>query len=89
MKNVMIAAIILHNMIVEDERNNPATEFAFDDGFAPFQIVPGSRVPSYMLQQRATMRQIRSQGHHTQLQLDLVQHLWDLKRDGSESGEDD
>ena len=51
MKNIMIAAIILHNMIIEDEGFDQDPEFLFDDGFVPFQIIPGGRVPSDNLQQ--------------------------------------
>lgn len=84
MKQIMIAAVILHNMIIEDERAEPDHadhDFLFEDGFVPFRIIPGNCVPSNNLLQRSMSRQIRSSEQHTQLQLDLVDHLWELKGD--------
>ena len=79
MKKIMIAAIILHNMIIEDERAENDHDFLFEDGFVPFRIIPGSQIPSDNLQRRSMDRQIRSNDQHVQLQSDLVDHLWNLK----------
>ena len=88
MKTIMIAVIILHNMIIEDEGTDNNQDFLFEDGFVAFDIVPGSRVPSNPLQCRSAIRQIRSQPRHVQLQADLVEHLWSLKGD-EESADDE
>ncbi|KAL5177670.1 Protein ALP1-like [Glycine soja] len=64
MKNIIYACIILHNMIVEDERNNTST----------FEVSLGAHpnIRSTYLQRRA---QLHDKQKHSQLQADLVEHI--------------
>ena len=80
----MIAAIILHNMITEDERTENDDAFLVEDGFVPFRIIPGTRIPYDNQQRRSINRQTRSNDQHLQLQSDLVDHLWNLKGNNEE-----
>ncbi|XP_047961995.1 uncharacterized protein LOC125206816 [Salvia hispanica] len=77
--NIMVACIILHNMIIEDE--GFATErWAPEDGastshgvaFAPIQMgVPRSN--EYLIQRFADIRKSTT---HDQLQVDLIEEVW-------------
>ena len=80
--NIMMACIIMHNMIVEDERDN--YDYNFDD--------KGQYVCNYEdMGERVTVshdaapeldafiqnyKNIKSKETHTQLQADLIEHLW-------------
>ena len=80
--NIMRACIIMHNMIVEDERDN--YDYNFDD--------KGQYVCNYEdMGERVTVshdvtpeldafirnyKNIKSKETHTQLQADLIEHLW-------------
>ena len=75
MSEVMKCCVILHNMIIESERNDP-----MDDSEPYYRLGP---LPDVDHQVSATwapflaMRQeIRDPASHTQLQNDLVAHLW-------------
>ncbi|XP_062181166.1 uncharacterized protein LOC133885460 [Phragmites australis] len=74
--NIMTACIIMHNMIIEEERLNGEVEHVYDG--ADEHVEP-SHTPTPTLQafaQRYGMITSR-QGHH-QLRDDLVEHLWQL-----------
>ena len=71
---MMIACVIMHNMIIEDER----LERLYDQGF-PFQddnVVPEHGGPATFAQFTQFHHQIRDWKTHIQLQNDLVEYMW-------------
>ncbi|XP_062089156.1 uncharacterized protein LOC133795719 [Humulus lupulus] len=79
LKDIMYACIILHNIIVDDERDayESLFDFNYDDDPADTLIVevlhrPISDFPT-MLQRNA---EIRDKNIHRNLQADLVEHIW-------------
>ena len=74
MWEVMTACVIMHNMIIEDERPE-------DIGFQDFQyrgtnVVP-QRVPATFAQFTQFHAEMRDYQTHIQLQDDLVEHMWE------------
>ena len=78
LKNIMKACIILHNMIVEDERDNNEMDFSYDasDGIPTPTLI--SERSSELLQFIHTQHRIRDRNTHLILQTDLVKHLWNM-----------
>jgi hypothetical protein len=77
-KDIMMTCIILHNMIIKDERDNDeAEDFEYEQLNEPFELL--TRGPtndfSEFIQHHYC---IRDRETHYQLQLDLVEHLWQL-----------
>ncbi|KAL1370522.1 hypothetical protein AAHE18_01G066500 [Arachis hypogaea] len=79
--NIMRACIILHNMIVEDERDSYAGNFAqgleYDDvenGLSQPQLGEEDFAPYHQFLQRNA--QLRNRQHHRQLKEDLIEHIW-------------
>ncbi|XP_062100749.1 uncharacterized protein LOC133806672 [Humulus lupulus] len=79
LKDIIYACIILHNIIVEDERDayEGLFDFNYDDGSADTLMVevlhgPISDFPT-MLQRNA---EIRDRNIHRNLQAYLVEHIW-------------
>ncbi|XP_062230124.1 uncharacterized protein LOC133927722 [Phragmites australis] len=72
--NIMTACIIMHNMIIEDERPDGDVEHVYDGTGDP---VEPSRTPTPTLEAFAQWYGMITsrQGHH-QLRDDLVEHLW-------------
>ena len=76
---IMLACVILHNMIVEDEgeqvkihidlNQNPGASFALP----PEVNVGGNLCFADVLRRKAT---IRARPQHTKLKSDLIQHIW-------------
>ncbi|XP_074352669.1 uncharacterized protein LOC141691816 [Apium graveolens] len=81
MKYIMTACIILHNMIIEDEREINTEEEHFDTNGEPIVI----RIPrhqSTLSEFLQTHQQIRDKQAHVQLQNDFVEHLWQIHDGG-------
>jgi hypothetical protein len=88
MNLIIKCCIILHNMIVEDEWEDPTLDHDF-----VFQEDNGTRFKVDRLYKDATtenfascnMRQIRRKykdnARHTELKNDLIEHLWKLHGD--------
>ncbi|WOG81843.1 hypothetical protein DCAR_0100997 [Daucus carota subsp. sativus] len=77
MKYIMTACIMLHNMIIEDERDLHAEEQHFDaDGEPTVTRIPSH--PSSLGEFIQVHQQIRDKQAHVQLQNDLVEHLWQI-----------
>ncbi|XP_020208695.2 uncharacterized protein LOC109793646, partial [Cajanus cajan] len=79
LKNIMYACIILHNMIVEDERHTYNINFDYDNGgneVSTTDISIGLHpiFAATYLQRRA---HLRDRQQHRQLQHDLVEHIWE------------
>ena len=77
----MMACTILHNMIIKDERHTylGANDFDYDqiDDNGPELM---SHNPTCNLMQFIERHNsIRDRGIHSQLQADLVEHLWQLQ----------
>ncbi|XP_042973212.1 uncharacterized protein LOC122305016 [Carya illinoinensis] len=80
LKDIMYACIILHNMIVEDERHlyfgaNQFNYEANDD--TPSEPISHDNIPEFM-EFIAQHHRIRDRGTHSQLQADLIEHLWNM-----------
>lgn len=78
LKEIMTACIILHNMIVEDERDEnqePTTYDTHDE--IPTVEVSHERTPQLLEFIEANHR-IRDKQVHSKLQEDIIQHLWTL-----------
>ncbi|XP_055960821.1 uncharacterized protein LOC126670604 [Mercurialis annua] len=78
LKDVMKACIILHNMIVEDERHVSNLDYnydAFDD--TPHISVSHDHTTKF-LEFIQRHRRIRDRDIHSQLQQDLIEHIWNI-----------
>ncbi|XP_033131877.1 uncharacterized protein LOC103829873 [Brassica rapa] len=79
---IMRACIILHNMIVEDERDGYTqfhlSEFqhAEDNGSSHVDLNFSTDIPSNVANMMGVRTRIRDRQMHEQLKADLVEHLW-------------
>ncbi|XP_074346075.1 uncharacterized protein LOC141684835 [Apium graveolens] len=78
MKYIMTACIILHNMIIEDERELHMEGEHFDTDVAIPIITPNRSRSSTLREFIQVHKQIRDKQVHFQLQNDLVEHLWQM-----------
>ncbi|XP_038707300.1 uncharacterized protein LOC120002613 [Tripterygium wilfordii] len=78
LSDIMIACVILHNMIVEDERDNYSIHFNYDtiEGYTT-PNVSHILIPN-TLEYFHTYYHMRDRQGHSQLQTDLSEHLWQL-----------
>lgn len=77
MREVIIACIILHNMIVEDERSMyRPNEYLFDEEFVAPRITAAPRLPIGIETQRAHLRYLHSTELSMRLQRDLIESIW-------------
>jgi len=80
LKHIIYACIILHNMIVEDERHTYVGDFdySYDNVNNDVSTTETSNDPhpnlATRLQRRANIRERRV---HGQLQVDLMEHIWE------------
>ncbi|KAI8564807.1 hypothetical protein RHMOL_Rhmol03G0210900 [Rhododendron molle] len=75
----MLTCIILHNMIIEDERDyNGVADLNYDPLEHTLVEVSNERTIDLMefIQRN---HQIRDRGTHSQLQADLIEHLWQIR----------
>ena len=83
MWEVMQACVIMHNMIIEDDRKNRAMKHVgLYECQGPLAEV-GHEVPADFVDFLAMHVEIRDSTVHNQLQHDLVEHLWRLKGEPS------
>uniref|UniRef100_A0A0D3A5Z9 DDE Tnp4 domain-containing protein n=1 Tax=Brassica oleracea var. oleracea TaxID=109376 RepID=A0A0D3A5Z9_BRAOL len=79
---IMRSCIILHNMIVEDERDGYTqfnlSEFqqAEDNGSSHVDLKYSTDIPSNIANMMGVRTRIRDRQMHEQLKADLVEHLW-------------
>jgi len=72
--DIMKACVIIHNMIVEDERDNGQRDYHYDQMGERVRV---SRTHAEELSVFIQMHQrIEDKANHSQLQDDLVEHLW-------------
>ena len=80
---IMQACIILHNMIIEDQRQPGTTSFDLNStpGLS-FDLPPEVRIGSNICFSEVLRRNasIRARETHTQLKNDLVEHIWNRSR---------
>ena len=80
--NIMRACIVLHNMIVEDERDGYTllnlSEFqeGEDTGTSHVDLTYSTDIPSNITNMMGVRTRIRDRQMHQQLKADLVEHLW-------------
>ncbi|XP_042958339.1 uncharacterized protein LOC122293939 [Carya illinoinensis] len=80
LKDIMYACIILHNMIVEDERHLylGADQFNYEaNDDTPSEPISRDNIPEFM-EFIAQHHRIRDRVTHSQLQADLIEHLWNM-----------
>ncbi|XP_020257992.1 putative nuclease HARBI1 [Asparagus officinalis] len=76
LKDIMKACIIMHNMIIEDERDINQCDFNYDAiDESPTISLSRERTPQLIEFIQAHHR-IRDRQTHSQLQADLIEHLW-------------
>ena len=80
LQDIMKACIILHNMIIEDERDEvEAVDFDYEQ-IDEISCTPMSREPTNeFLKFIQVHKRIMDKEVHSQLQQDLVDHLWQLR----------
>jgi hypothetical protein len=80
LKDIMTAFIILHNMIVEDERDLylGADKFNYEQINAIPLKPPSHERTDEIVDFMQNRHRIRDQETHSQLQLDLIEHLWQI-----------
>ena len=72
--NIMMACIIMHNMIIEDERDLRL------EAFHDWDVEEGSSRPHFSFREmQIRTREVESLDHHYALRNDLIDHLWRLK----------
>ena len=73
---IMKACIIMHNMIIEDERYGGQPDFNYDVIDENQHVHVSHERTSELYEFIQTHHQIRDRQTHSQLQADLVEHLW-------------
>ena len=79
---IMRACIILHNMIVEDERDGytqfDVSEFqqGEDNGSSHVDLTYSTYIPTNIANMMSVQTRIRDRQMHQQLKDDLVEHVW-------------
>ncbi|XP_065630496.1 uncharacterized protein LOC112027863 [Quercus suber] len=80
LQDIMKACVILHNMIIEDERDvNEAVEVDYEQIDDNPTIQPSRENTNEFTEFIETHQCIRDHKIHSQLQLDLIEHLWQLQ----------
>jgi hypothetical protein len=72
--DIMTACIILHNMIIEDERDEGPLDYNYEQ-ISQLVQVSHEQTPD-MHQFIENLHAIRNRAPHHQLRADLVEHLW-------------
>ena len=79
MKEVLVACIIMHNMIVENERDDYrlTNQYLFEDASRhKIQLAQASVIPATLIQMRHRMQSVTDANHHNRLTRDLIEHIW-------------
>ena len=78
MGKVIIACIILHNMVIEDEYEDPALDNKYlteDDTFTLYPVTRNDPVSNLMSLMGARQRYMCNKQHQN-LKSDLMEHFW-------------
>ncbi|XP_057448820.1 uncharacterized protein LOC130740289 [Lotus japonicus] len=79
MESIIYACIILHNMIVEDERNTYTSNFVYEqvnNDISDAEVLSGL-IPAFKTMLKRRVHHIERSIQH-QLQADLMEHIWEL-----------
>ncbi|XP_030964406.1 uncharacterized protein LOC115985620 [Quercus lobata] len=80
LQDIMKACIILHNMIIEDERDEAKAVDLDYEQIDEISCTPMSREPTNEFTEFIQVHQcIRDREVHSQLQMNLIEHLWQLQ----------
>ena len=80
LQDIMKTCIILHNMIIEDERDEAEAVDLDYEQIDEISCTPMSREPTNEFIEFIEVHQcIRDREVHSQLQMNLVEHLWQLQ----------
>ena len=80
LQDIMKACVILHNMIIEDERDETEVVDLDYEQTDEISCTPMSREPTNEFTEFIQVHQcIRDREVHSQLQMNLVEHLWQLQ----------
>ena len=80
LQDIMKAYIILHNMIIEDERDEAEAMDLDYEQIDEISCTPMSRETTNEFMEFIQVHQcIRDREVHSQLQMNLVEHLWQLQ----------
>ena len=71
-----MTCVIMHNMIIESERANPAIQNQSFEHQSPLADIDHEQVPANFGAFLAMQNEIEDEQMHFQLQADLVAHLW-------------
>ena len=85
---IMKACIVLHNMIVEDERDEVSLEQEYGGPYTSSAALSTDTSPTFDAFLRR-YRAIRDNDKHYQLRNDLIEHLWQRKGESDEGDEGD
>ncbi|KAI8572811.1 hypothetical protein RHMOL_Rhmol01G0229400 [Rhododendron molle] len=77
LKVIMKACIILHNMIIEDEREDDAQDYEYERNDGPLPELVSHEHTMELMEFIRRQHAIQSRETHSQLQSDLVEHLWE------------
>jgi hypothetical protein len=80
LESIMLACIILHNMIIEDERDIEEDQLDLNEEANTYSVQGGtissSRVNPEMEEVLNRNKELRDCSAHKQLQEDLIEHIW-------------
>ena len=76
LQNIMTACVIMHNMIIEDEKGGTDVEEVYD--YMGEKATVHQDLDQAILQYIKVTEAIRNRALHHQLRDDLVEHLWSL-----------
>ena len=76
LKHIMLACIIMHNMIIEDERDMQDIDYDYETHDETPSIQISREHTNTMKEFMEFHHRIRDKSAHIQLQNDLVEHLW-------------
>ncbi|XP_058818910.1 uncharacterized protein LOC131693340 [Topomyia yanbarensis] len=76
LKSIMRTCIILHNMIIEDERED-LTSYDIEESNVHEVVRPVDDFTAFL----GRYREVHNTSLHHQLQNDLIEHLWNMKGD--------
>lgn len=87
MRSVVIACVILHNMIVEDERDRHlCNRYLFEDeDYDPPIIRPRNAIPDDWVAQRSRILRLQCSQSYIQLKTDLIEHIWSTAGDDQDT----
>ena len=78
LKDIMKACIILHNMIVEDERHVRKFDFNYEEFDVILNILVSHEHTTDLMEFIQQLHHIRDRDIHSQLQHDLIEHIWQI-----------